>query len=510
MAFKAVLDIGVDDERFRKFADELNKVHEIFGKLSPEQKKVFESAGADIGLIADSGRELSAALGKAGKDTENLNRHLGKTRGLLHGMHGLIGNIRKGFGGFGKGMERFLAGGLPVAGMLGAGLYAADRLNRSEVQSFGQAGIYNVTQGQLTSAKNFDQALGLPGRITGIYSKITGANLTVPGRFPEQVTGTLAERGHVFRQTIELLKQARAFGMAHAGQDIGSLPTQTMGFSPLGVGPRFTRLLANLSRKQFDYYIHQFELQAEKTNISRRVGFANVEGRSKVVMTEALIRKNAILLNTTLIPGLVEGFSKLGHALDSLLRTVNWAANSKMAHNLIGAARQVNKDVVHGVAYDLHHYLGVSRKKSHEYAEAGTFGAEAVGGLYAISHPIRTVTLPYRLGKKLLGKKIPSEAADAAGDIGFLGGLLKAGTITYFATYTGGISGSTLSDVRRKWGRTPPRTRNAPGRHVAQGTPDTGDLESVIAEAILKGFRSVHVTINTGNHAVRTTMAGSH
>lgn len=333
MAFKSIIDIDVNDERFTEFLSKFERFSKDakdipepfqkmdkkidaarsgFGKLGGHLKRhMRESAGAT--------KDFTVELHHAGQKMATLTARVSQGRKELDKM-GQTG--RKTFSIIaraGKDIFKaipFIGGAIAGAGLAAVALYrhqSDDILNRYKA-----AKIMNMTPGQVSAVDTaYQPVLGNPAQT---LSQMRQAEfMPSSASFFARAVGQGWQHMGKMQLYAEAIKRAKELA-DHTKTSLLGVMDVTRGFSQIGITAADLALLKRTSWATVDRTIANAQKQQKALNFSAKTG----RDMSRLAVT---ISQKEIELSTDLSRTLAKGAPLMNQALNKLVNSVNWAAN---------------------------------------------------------------------------------------------------------------------------------------------------------------------------------------
>ena len=239
MALRSVIDIDVNDDRFKQFLELYEKYAEALKQMPADWAKV---GTATSGVVIDFASMTAALLAqqdlirRVEREQQNLNRTSGRTVGTFRDISKAAKDVYQSVADTTRHLLRWTGITGLFGGLLGAGgLYGLDRLTESasglRTQSLGLGGVDpNTLLAQNINWGQFFDVRGVLGNIANLQGSLSGQvpfiNLGIPGAWNAGATGALpqlVQRIHdLYRQTAPGMRQMMPwFG---AAQQAGFTP----------------------------------------------------------------------------------------------------------------------------------------------------------------------------------------------------------------------------------------------------------------------------------------------
>ncbi len=336
MAFKSVIDIDVNDEKFQSF---LSSFDDFLGKTKevPEPfKDISDQIEKARTHISKLGADIDKRMGLAGKTTKGLSgefqqagKHMGVlSRGIDRGTTALkkFGEAgKRSFAYIGKISETF-AKAIPFLGAFAAAGAAA---------AFAGVALYGRESKNITDRYKNAKALGMkPGTVSALetaYSPYLANSQQTVGQFGSaymSFTGRNALQRVIGPQALtlskhaafqEAIEKAQAFAKSHATESFDAMD-KAMGFAQLGISAADLRILKNTSAASIASAQRNVSTERNVLNFSKTTG-RNME-RMQVTIAQAQIQ-----LSTDLGRTLSKGAPAVRDALNKLVAVINRGVN---------------------------------------------------------------------------------------------------------------------------------------------------------------------------------------
>lgn len=378
MGLKSVVDIDLNDEKFKRFTDRYQRYQEAL-KKQPQAWKDAEKAVDDTGDAVDKIIAAFMAMGDTQREladnNEKDNRNLRQKASMWDKINKSTTGVLKDVEGVAKWMLKWggIGLGLSIGGLFGLRAIAEDVAGQRNKALGLDLGIGTEKAFALHQGRYFDNPDALlSGAFTARSNLASPAYQTIAalGINPNQSTVAVANA---------LLTKLQAMAKALPQQQVGNLLQEYPGIGQFGIGLQDLERLRNLSPAELQQQIRQGGKDAKAFNLSDRQGQAF---QNFVTGLDSTFGKVTKQIERDLVPllGPIEKLvSSIGQDISMLLR-------SKAAKEGIdGLAKSIDRFAG---------YLGSSTFKQDikDFTDgAGTF-FNVIGFLaHMVAHPLDTL-----------------------------------------------------------------------------------------------------------------------
>ncbi len=333
MAFKSVIDIDVDDEKFseflekfQKFSKDAKEIPEPFQKMDRKidaAKDGFSKLGGHLKRHMREGagatKDFTVELHHAGQKMATLTARVSQGRNELSKM-GETG--RKTFSLIGR-MGKDLFSAIPFVGgaVAGAGLAAVALYQHQSdaiLNRYKNAKIMGMTPGQVSAVDTAYQPVLTNPALTLSQMRQAQFNPTAQSFFSRAV-GQGWQHMSKMQLYAESIKKAKQLA-DHTQTHMLGVMDVVRGFSQIGITAQDLALLKRTSWATVNRTIANAQTQQKALNFSKTTG----RTMSQLAVT---ISQKEIELSTDLSRTLAKGAPLMNTALNKLVNSVNWAAN---------------------------------------------------------------------------------------------------------------------------------------------------------------------------------------
>ncbi len=333
MAFKSIIDIDVNDEKFseflekfQKFSKEAKDIPEPFQKMDNKIDAARDGFGRLGGHLKRHMRESAGAtkdftveLHHAGQKMATLTARVSQGRSELSKM-GETG--RKTFSLIGR-MGKDLFSAIPFVGgaVAGAGLAAVALYQHQSdaiLNRYKNAKIMNMTPGQVSAVDTAYQPV-LTNPAQTLSAMRQAEFMPTAQSFFSRAVGQGWQHMSKMQLYAESIKKAKQLA-DHTQTHMLGVMDVVRGFSQIGITAQDLALLKRTSWATVNRTIANAQTQQKALNFSKTTG----RTMSQLAVT---ISQKEIELSTDLSRTLAKGAPLMNTALNKLVNSVNWAAN---------------------------------------------------------------------------------------------------------------------------------------------------------------------------------------
>lgn len=343
MSFRSIIDIDVNDEKFADFLSKFDKfkaaskdVPEPFQKMDKKidaAREGFSNLGAHLKRhmteSASATKGFSLELHHAGKHFATLNARIGRGNKELNQM-GETG--RKTFGIIARGAKSifkaipFIGGAIAGAGLAAVALYQHE--SNSILNRYKNAKYLGMTPGQVSAIDT--QYQGVLANPAQSLAAMRGAEYTPAGL--SYFARAIGPGWQKLNQTQLFDAEIRA--AKHVADNVDRMHLspeqrrimlgvrdQALGFNKIGIGVEDMQLINSTRKKTLNADIANAHRQAAALNFSKQTG-------RNMTNTAITISQKEVELSTDLSRIMARGAPLMNAALNKIVNSLNWAANS--------------------------------------------------------------------------------------------------------------------------------------------------------------------------------------
>ena len=334
MTFRSIIDIDVNDEKFAEFLSKFDKfkaaskdVPEPFHKMDKKIDAAKEGFGKLGNILkrhmtesASATEGFSLELHHAGKHFATLNARIGRGNKELNQM-GETG--RKTFGIIARGAKSifkaipFIGGAIAGVGLAAVALYQHE--SNSILNRYKNAKYLGMTPGQVSAIDT--QYQGVLANPAQSLSAMRGAEFTPAAQsyFARAIGPGYQHMGKTQLFDEALIKAKRLADRTRTNL-LGVMDT-VRGFSQIGISTQDLAILKRTSWRTLNADMANAHRQAAALNFSKQTG------RSMTNLAITISQKE-VELSTDLSRIMARGAPLMNAALNKIVNSLNWAANS--------------------------------------------------------------------------------------------------------------------------------------------------------------------------------------
>ena len=334
MSFRSIIDIDVNDEKFADFLSKFDKfkaaskdVPEPFQKMDKKidaAREGFSNLGAHLKRhmteSASATKGFSLELHHAGKHFATLNARIGRGNKELNQM-GETG--RKTFGIIARGAKSifkaipFIGGAIAGAGLAAVALYQHE--SNSILNRYKNSKFLGMTPGQVSAIDT--QYQGVLANPAQSLAAMRGAEFTPASYsfFARAIGSGWQKMSQTQMFDAELWRAKHVAD--HTPRNLLYNYDQIKGFAATGLGVTDLELLKKTSWATLNADIANAHRQAAALNFSKQTG-------RNMTNTAITISQKEVELSTDLSRIMARGAPLMNAALNKIVNSLNWAANS--------------------------------------------------------------------------------------------------------------------------------------------------------------------------------------